>query len=182
MKAGLPETPTWSKWLSTVCLFSFVIDGPNQQDVKRGSRVGIDPAILAYAESQNLTTSFEKANRDVTLVPVKENLVDEVWTDQPARPCNPIFRLDEKYSGASVSSKIHRLREQMAKTGSPGTVVSQLDEVAWLLNLRGSDIPYNPVSFMNCEDIIESHVLGILRIRYPHHERVRTLHKRRVNR
>jgi Xaa-Pro aminopeptidase len=45
-----------------------------------------------------------------------------------------------------VPSKIHRLREQMVKTGSPGTVVSQLDEVAWLLNLRGSDIPYNPVS------------------------------------
>jgi Xaa-Pro aminopeptidase len=92
-----------------------------------------------------LTAAFEKEKRDVTLVPSKDNLVDIVWSDQPARPCNAIYRLDEKYTGASVSSKLRRLREQLAKSGSPGTVVSQLDEVAWLLNLRGSDIPYNPV-------------------------------------
>lgn len=113
----------------------------------RQSRVGIDPEVLSFAESQNLSSDFERSKRDVTLVPIKENLVDKIWSAKPARPCNPIFRLDEKYTGASVSSKLHRLREQLSKNGSPGTVVSQLDEVAWLLNLRGSDIPYNPVSW-----------------------------------
>jgi hypothetical protein len=115
------------------------------QEMPRQSRVGIDPEVLSFAESRNLSTEFEKAKRDVTLVPVKENLVDQVWNTKPSRPSNPIFRLDEKYTGASVSSKLQRLREQLAKVGSPGLVVSQLDEVAWLLNLRGSDIPYNPV-------------------------------------
>jgi Xaa-Pro aminopeptidase len=147
------------------------------QDVARGSRVGIDAAIVSFAESQNLTSLFEKANREVTLVPVKENLVDDIWSEQPSRPCNPIFRLDEKYTGASVSSKIRRLREQMAKSGSPGTVVSQLDEVAWLLNLRGSDIPYNPVSWSRCETA-QLIPLGVLRLCHPDDERMCPLHKR----
>ena len=143
----------------------------------RGSRVGIDAAIVSFAESQNLTSLFEKANREVTLVPVKENLVDNIWSDQPSRPCNPIFRLDEKYTGASVSSKIRRLREQMIKTGSPGTVVSQLDEVAWLLNLRGSDIPYNPVSLCSCNST-RPDTPGLLRLCHPNDERMCPLHKR----
>jgi len=95
--------------------------------------------------------------------------VDEVWSDQPSRPANPIFRLDEKYTGASVSSKIHRLREQMAKVGSPGTVVSQLDEVAWLLNLRGSDIPYNPVSHQLLRKRRVADRSGLLRLRYSYY-------------
>jgi Xaa-Pro aminopeptidase len=146
MKAGLPETPTWIKWSTTVSKQPTSIDRMlSRQELSKGARLGIDPEILSFSDSQNLISSFEKAKRDVTLVPVKEKLVDEIWSDQPSRPCDPIYRLDEKYTGASVASKLHRLREQMLKDGSPGTVVSQLDEVAWLLNLRGSDIPYNPV-------------------------------------
>lgn len=132
---------------------------------------------MSFAESQNLNSLFEKANREVTLVPVKENLVDKVWSDQPSRPSNPIFRLDEKYTGASVSSKIRRLREQMAKSGSPGTVVSQLDEVAWLLNLRGSDIPYNPVSGSSFK-LVPPDTTGLLRLCHPDYERMRPLYER----
>lgn len=79
---------------------------------------------------------------------MNENLVDLVWGQgRPARPANPIFRLGDEYAGESVGSKLSKLRENLAKTGSPGTVVTNLDEVAWLFNLRGSDIPYNPVFF-----------------------------------
>jgi Xaa-Pro aminopeptidase len=71
-----------------------------------------------------------------------------VWANErPPRPANPIFHLAEEYSGESVSSKLNRLRERLAKAGSPGTVITNLDEVAWLFNLRGTDIPYNPVFF-----------------------------------
>lgn len=79
---------------------------------------------------------------------MKENLVDLVWGDsRPPRPSNPIFRLGDEYAGESVGSKLSKLREYLTKAGSPGTVVTNLDEVAWLFNLRGSDIPYNPVFF-----------------------------------
>lgn len=79
---------------------------------------------------------------------MNENLVDLVWKDErPPRPANPIFRLGDEYAGESVGSKLSKLRENLVKTGSPGTVVTNLDEVAWLFNLRGSDIPYNPVFF-----------------------------------
>jgi Xaa-Pro aminopeptidase len=109
------------------------------------SRIGLDPNVLSFQEATTLEKTLLEARREVTLVPVSENLVDHVWSGKPARPNDIIFRLDDKYTGASVASKLQRVREHLAKNGSPGTVVTQLDEVAWLLNLRGSDIPYNPV-------------------------------------
>lgn len=110
------------------------------------SRIGLDPNVLSSQEATNLEKALREGKRDLTLVPVTENLVDKVWSDKPARPNDMIFHLDDKYTGASVASKLQRVREHLIKVGSPGTVVTQLDEVAWLLNLRGSDIPYNPVS------------------------------------
>lgn len=87
------------------------------------------------------------------MVPVKENLVDLVWASQPLRPANPVFRLEDRYAGESVAQKLSRMREKLRRIGSPGTILSQLDEVAWLLNLRGSDIPFNPVSHLAWPDI-----------------------------
>jgi len=65
--------------------------------------------------------------------------------DRPERPSTEIFQLEDKFTGESVSSKLLRMREILAKSGARGMVVSQLDEVAWLFNLRASDIPFNPV-------------------------------------
>jgi Xaa-Pro aminopeptidase len=79
-----------------------------------------------------------------TLVPTS-NLVDKVWGDErPSRPSNSVFPLEEKYTGKSSKDKIARLRQQVEKNKATATVVTQLDEVAWLFNLRGSDIPFNP--------------------------------------
>lgn len=77
-----------------------------------------------------------------------ENLVDLVWSsERPARPHGPIMLLPEKYSGKDSASKLADLRKELEKKKSAGFVVSLLDEVAWLFNLRGSDIAYNPVFF-----------------------------------
>jgi Xaa-Pro aminopeptidase len=71
-----------------------------------------------------------------------------VWGDQrPARPSEKVITQPEKYSGKSFEDKIEDLRKELEKKKSLGFVVSMLDEVAWLFNLRGSDIPYNPVFF-----------------------------------
>lgn len=132
MKQGMPDVPSWSAWLKEL--------GPT-------TRVGIDPHVLSAADAKPLSEALAK-DPTRSLVPVNENLVDLVWGQgRPPRPSNPIFRLGDEYAGESVGSKLSKLRENLTKTGSPGTVITNLDEVAWLFNLRGSDIPYNPVFF-----------------------------------
>ncbi|RSH90625.1 hypothetical protein EHS25_001230 [Saitozyma podzolica] len=131
MKQGLPEVPTWGKWL--------------KEELPPSSRIGIDPTILPFSESSTLTTSLTAEPTTSTLVPVAQNLVDMIWSSRPQRPLDPIFRLEDRYAGEAVKQKLGGLRDKLRKTGSPALVVSQLDEIAWMFNLRGSDIPYNPV-------------------------------------
>jgi Xaa-Pro aminopeptidase len=91
-----------------------------------------------------------------------ENLVDKVWgKERPERPSNTVFPLEEMYAGKSIKDKIARLREQIQKKKASATVVTQLDEVAWLLNLRGSDIPFNPGKPVSISMVIErtDHIL-----------------------
>ncbi|CAG7820443.1 unnamed protein product, partial [Allacma fusca] len=81
------------------------------------------------------------------LTAVKTNLIDAIWPDRPARPLEPVKALGVHYSGKSSKEKLNEVREEMSKAGAGALVVSELDEIAWLLNLRGSDIHYNPVFF-----------------------------------
>lgn len=78
---------------------------------------------------------------------ISENLVDQIWSDRPARPAEPVIVLREKYSGTPFEEKLQDLRKELKKKKVAGMVVSMLDEIAWLFNLRGNDIPYNPVFF-----------------------------------
>lgn len=68
-----------------------------------------------------------------------KNLVDEVWTERPKRPNNPVIVLSNEYTGKEFSQKIEDVRKELEKRKSPGFVVSMLDEIAWLYNLRGSE-------------------------------------------
>jgi Xaa-Pro aminopeptidase len=81
------------------------------------------------------------------LVAVDQNLIDKIWRDRPARPTEKVIVLAEKYAGKSYTDKLVELRKEITKKKAAGMVVSMLDEIAWLFNLRGSDIPYNPVFF-----------------------------------
>ena len=97
------------------------------------------------------------------LVPLQENLVDIVWAEErPLRPANKVFQLDIEHAGEYANpkpachgvlipsageshlDKIRRLREELTKKKAAAMVVTMLDEVAWLFNLRGSDIDFNP--------------------------------------
>lgn len=73
--------------------------------------------------------------------------MDQIWTDRPARPKNPVVHLEEKFSGESHESKLGRLRGELNKKQCTAIVLTALDEIAWLYNLRGSDIDFNPVFF-----------------------------------
>lgn len=78
--------------------------------------------------------------------------MDTVWGEErPQRPANRVFHLDEKYSGQSHLEKVAKIREELEKKKQKAIVVTMLDEVAWLFNLRGSDIDFNPGS---CDDVV----------------------------
>ncbi|GAA5953685.1 hypothetical protein JCM21900_001702 [Sporobolomyces salmonicolor] len=149
-KHGLPQVPSWTEYLTN--------PSHSGSTFPRGSRLGLDPSLLSISDYQTLAPSLQ--SNGIELVPIRENLVDVAWDkegDRPKRPKEEVLVLDEKYAGESAQSKIERIRKELAKDGALGDkgkgkrcwgmVVSQLDEIAWALNLRGSDIPYNPVFF-----------------------------------
>lgn len=101
---------------------------------------------LIAADATSLRTTLTPRNS--SLVPIAENLVDKVWTSRPPRPANPIHPLPLEYAGASASEKLGILRAKLARAGATGVVVCLLDEVAWLVGMRGADIAYNPGWFI----------------------------------
>ncbi|KAL5498588.1 hypothetical protein ACEPAH_1942 [Sanghuangporus vaninii] len=132
MKTGLPGVPTWQEFLS--------------EKLDKEKKIGIDPCLISASDAQSLKSSLEQ--RDSELVPLVKNPVDEVWGSQrPTRVKNKVFPLEVKYSGRSSKEKVTSLREEMEKKKVAGMVVNMLDEVAWLFNLRGSDVDFNPVFY-----------------------------------
>ncbi|KAG6879996.1 hypothetical protein C0992_008203 [Termitomyces sp. T32_za158] len=131
MKQGLQDVPTWQEFLS--------------KNLESSTRIGIDPTLISASNADTISKALGPTQS--TLVPIDQNLVDLVWGDRPARPHNSIIHLDEKYAGQSLGHKIRALREELAKKKYQAFVVNMLDEIAWLFNLRGSDIEYNPVFF-----------------------------------
>lgn len=109
-----------------------------------GAVVGVDPALL------NVETAEEWRKRwspKVVLKGVRDNLVDAIWLSRPEDPCNPVVIHPQEYAGESVSSKLSRLRSELEEQEQEAIILSALDQVAWLFNLRGSDIACNPVFF-----------------------------------
>lgn len=75
-----------------------------------------------------------------------KDLADEVWTDRPALPCHPVLVPDEALFGQNVSEKLAAVRKDMAAHGASGLFLSKLDDLMWLLNIRGADVECNPVA------------------------------------
>ncbi len=112
-----------------------------------GKTVGVDPTLITAPDARKLSENLKK-KAGGSLIGESENLVDRVWgADRPQRPEGKIMVLPEKYSGNKFGSKIEEVRKELDKKKAAGIIISMLDEVAWLFNLRGSDIPYNPVFF-----------------------------------
>ena len=121
-----------------------LVEWLTEMEKQQGSlRVGYDPFVV----SMETHTSYAKALRapDSALVPISPNLVDAVWDDQPPAPAQPIYALPDALTGRSVAEKLTEVRTQMEQEGADVLVLSKLDEIAWLTNLRGSDVAYNPV-------------------------------------
>ena len=143
MKEGLPETPSIEEW---VC-----------KNLKESEVVGIDGEVFTFDDIQEMGTAFAKAG-----IKLRTDLdpAEELWTDRPPIPKNKVEIQPLEFAGESAQSKIERVRQALrdnskfkiqnskadeAGVASGSIIISQLDEIAWLLNLRGSDVHCNPV-------------------------------------
>ena len=74
-----------------------------------------------------------------------EDLIGKIWKDRPGLSAEPVFALDIKYTGETAASKIERVRSEMKAAGASSHVLTTLDDICWLLNIRGNDVAYSPL-------------------------------------
>jgi Xaa-Pro aminopeptidase len=108
-----------------------------------GARLGYDPMLVKAAERERLAKAV--AAKGGSLVALDGNPIDAVWADRPAPPVSPVRLLDERYAGESSAAKRQRMAAEMAGKGAEWLALTSPDSIAWLLNARGSDIPFNPL-------------------------------------
>lgn len=114
------------------------------QTLKPGDRLGYDPWLHAEEALAKLRRAVDGAG--AALVPVEPNPVDEVWTDRPPAPASPVVPHSAVFSGEEAAAKRVRIGEAVARAGAAAAVLTAPDSIAWLLNIRGDDVPYNPVA------------------------------------
>lgn len=128
MKMFVGDTPSVTEFLAS--------------NVKEGGKVGFDGRVLSMGEGQEYEEALLPKNISIDY---SEDLIDEVWTDRPPLSDKPAFFLPEKYSGESTSSKLERVRQVMREHGATVHAIASLDDVCWLLNVRGDDIDFFPL-------------------------------------
>ena len=131
MKLRVEGTPSISEWL--------VRELSNYQKAV----VGVDGNVNSFTEVSSMER--ELASKGNITVRTDADPMAELWMDRPVIPDNKVSLHPLEYSGESTSSKISRIRKQLADSGADGLLVTALDEIAWVLNLRGSDVHCNPV-------------------------------------
>ena len=112
------------------------------ENLAKGSIIGFDPMILTADNTKLRKDYFEK--KGFTFLGLDSNPVNDIWTDRPQLCKDPIIRHEDKYAGKTC---IEKLESVLSKMQEKYLFTSALDEIAWLLNLRGNDIAFNPVFF-----------------------------------
>ncbi|WP_278538383.1 aminopeptidase P family protein [Fusobacterium varium] len=128
-KMGEENVPTFIEYIS--------------KNLKSGQCLGFDGKVLSVKNVFDIKNGFGK--KEIKLED-RYDLVNEIWNDRPALPKSNVFILDEKYCGESFESKIKRIREKISKLDANRHILTSLDDIAWLYNIRGRDIKNNPVS------------------------------------
>jgi len=108
-----------------------------------GAAIGINPWCISVDSAQRYEHAFSKKHQ--TLFQLSIDLVDEVWMDRPPVEPRPVIVHPVEFAGRSVSEKIKELREKLLHEKATAIIITALDEVAWLYNIRGSDVDYSPV-------------------------------------
>ncbi len=127
-KMGEPEVPTLHEFL--------------KNELKDGQTLGFDGRTVGAQEAEALRSLL--AEKHISFK-TSLDLVGNVWEGRPELSAEPVMELDVKWCGETRASKLQRVREVMKEKGADSFLLSSLDDIAWLLNLRGGDIPCNPV-------------------------------------
>lgn len=133
---------------SPVKLFRMGVEGvPDVTDfiadkIKQGGTIGFDGRVVNADWGKRLAE--KTANKAVKFC-VDEDLIDQIWKDRPELPAEPVELFGEQYSGCPTHEKLRLIREDMKKAGATAHVLSALDNICWLFNIRGNDISHYPV-------------------------------------
>lgn len=127
-RMGEPEFPTLDEFL--------------EEELPVDGCLGFDGRVVNSELGYGLQNLLQEKNVTINC---SKDLVGEIWTSRPAMSCEPIWSLDVKYAGKSTVDKLSDLRDAMKKNKAQIHLMTALDEIAWLFNLRGNDIVNNPV-------------------------------------
>lgn len=128
MKSGQPNVPEITEYL--------------YNSLNEGDTIGFDGRTVSNAFACKLIEALR--DKSITLS-YQVDLADTIWTDRPSLSREPVWELDVKYTGLSRKEKLDSIREKMAETRADILLLTALDEIAWLLNLRGNDVACTPV-------------------------------------
>ncbi|MBN1250833.1 MAG: aminopeptidase P family protein [Bacteroidales bacterium] len=129
VKLKIPHTPEYIEWLN--------------KELKVGETVAFDAKVFPVGLIQIMESVF---NRKSIKINGSLDFIETLWTDRPEIPKNKIFIHDIKYAGKSSNEKIKELNEKMNEQSIDYHILSSLDDIAWLFNIRGNDIDYNPLA------------------------------------
>lgn len=128
-KMRQPGVPTYSEWVADV--------------LKDGDCVGFDGKVFSCNQVKELEEKLKDKNIKIN---DRYDLIDIIWEDRPELPLEKIYIHEVKYAGKSTKEKLHVVREEMKKKGTGYYLLSSLDDIAWLFNIRGNDVSNNPVT------------------------------------
>ena len=133
MKLKVEGTPTISDWIASELL-------QNEDECRE---VGLDGMVNSYNDTMALISDLRKAGG----ITVRTNFdpLEQIWMNRPAIPENPVEIQSLNFAGETVDDKIQRIRKALREHHADGILVSALDDIAWTLNLRGTDVHCNPV-------------------------------------
>jgi Xaa-Pro aminopeptidase len=126
-KLGVPHTAEHLTWLIN--------------NLPQGSKVGLDGRLFSVGQVRAISKLFYDKNFDLD---TSLDLIGKIWQNRPTAPQSPVFQYDINYTGKSVEEKLQAVREKMK---AAHYLVSTLDDIAWLYNLRGTDVACNPVFY-----------------------------------
>ena len=127
-KQRIPHAPEHVAWLT--------------QHLKSGQRLGFDGRVVSLSQARLLKRKLTPKGIQLE---ASHDLAEMVWSDRPALPSSTIFDFGLQYAGASREDKMARVREWLAQNELDAVVLTALDDIAWTLNIRASDVDYNPV-------------------------------------
>lgn len=141
-KMGEENVPTIEEYLDSV--------------LKDGDTLAFDGRVVSAKEGKSYEEKYSYKNIKITY---EYDLIDKLWKDRPQIANEQAFLLDVKYAGESTKDKLDRVRAEMKNKGATIHILNSLDDIAWLFNIRGNDVAYNPV-------VLSSAVIALDKVYY----------------